>query len=955
MPKSKEIQEPNEKVIEIYQSGKGYKAISKVLGLQKTTARAIIHKWRERGTVVNLPRSGRPTKITPRAQRQLIQEVTKDPTTTSKNLQGSLASVKTSSLGGSFTALSWHWLKGDAGKCNPYGGTIKPSTEHIHSPRSTQDSSKNINSVTASPVATVVVRCREESSRDQGGPAGTDMRILCHVIFLVMLGGISCQNNRNAKPSGKPAKKASSTQAAEVAQHAPDEDLQPGPGAAASSSKDTSPAARGGTQQGASTTKPVEDMKLHFLKNTLATCNDGTAAGFVPYCSSDVWSGNKPATKAKQGKETEYSFMGSVIIREMIKDLASKGLKQAKVVMLAGTSAGGTGVLLNIEKVASQLEQLGADVQVRGLVDSGWFLESKQQKAPDCPDSVSCSPVDAIKKGIRLWNGVIPEKCKQHYKRGEEWQCFFGHKLYSFLSSPLFVVQWLFDEEQLRVENIYMGGQSLSEQQWTYMQNLGKELKNSLKDVTAVFAPSCLSHTLITRSKWMEFQVKGTSLSRALQCWDRSLQEANKSSKTALKGCPFHLIDGCQWPQCNPTCPALIDQATQQEMTLLQVLASMGLDLQKLGLDTRRDSSTSTGMISNVLHKYSDLVMSLSIVTTTEYEDYSNTSNFDYNNFIVPCEKDANRNFRFWFLPTIYSIICFLALLGNFLVILTYLYFKRLKTMTDIFLLNLAMADLLFALSLPFWAASVMTKWQLGQFLCKAMHGIYKISFFSGMFLLTCISVDRYYSITKAVSAHRCRSSAIQYGRISSLVTWVLAVIFSLPEIIYSDVSVNSTCVAYSKGHVQLRVSMQVSQMVLGFVLPALVMGFCYSCIIKTLVQARNFEKNKALKVIFAVVAVFVVSQLPYNVVLGLTTQNTTICDYDNSLLYAMDVTRGIAFLRCCVNPFLYAFIGVKFRNDLLKLMKDLGCLSQRHFIYSYGKRKSSAGFETETTTSFSP
>ncbi len=56
----------------------------------------IIHKWRKHGTVVNLPRSGRPTKITPRAQRRLIQEVTKDPTTTSKDLQASLASVKVS-------------------------------------------------------------------------------------------------------------------------------------------------------------------------------------------------------------------------------------------------------------------------------------------------------------------------------------------------------------------------------------------------------------------------------------------------------------------------------------------------------------------------------------------------------------------------------------------------------------------------------------------------------------------------------------------------------------------------------------------------------------------------------------------------------------------------------------------------------------------------------------------
>ncbi|KAK3557416.1 hypothetical protein QTP70_026651, partial [Hemibagrus guttatus] len=51
----------------IYQSGKGYKAISKALGLPQTTVRAIIYKWRKHGTVENLPRSGRPTKITPSA------------------------------------------------------------------------------------------------------------------------------------------------------------------------------------------------------------------------------------------------------------------------------------------------------------------------------------------------------------------------------------------------------------------------------------------------------------------------------------------------------------------------------------------------------------------------------------------------------------------------------------------------------------------------------------------------------------------------------------------------------------------------------------------------------------------------------------------------------------------------------------------------------------------------
>ncbi len=97
MPQSKEIQEQmRKKVVDMYQSGKGYKAISRALGLQRTTVRAIIHKWRKLVTVVNLPRSGRPTKITPRAQWRLIQEVIKEPRTTSKELQGSLASINVS-------------------------------------------------------------------------------------------------------------------------------------------------------------------------------------------------------------------------------------------------------------------------------------------------------------------------------------------------------------------------------------------------------------------------------------------------------------------------------------------------------------------------------------------------------------------------------------------------------------------------------------------------------------------------------------------------------------------------------------------------------------------------------------------------------------------------------------------------------------------------------------------
>ncbi|XP_012712289.1 C-C chemokine receptor type 7 isoform X1 [Fundulus heteroclitus] len=345
--------------------------------------------------------------------------------------------------------------------------------------------------------------------------------------------------------------------------------------------------------------------------------------------------------------------------------------------------------------------------------------------------------------------------------------------------------------------------------------------------------------------------------------------------------------------------------------------------------------------------------------TSMEDLDYSFPSQ-DYSDFPVVCNKESNRQFRRWFIPVFYTIICLLGVAGNLLVIATVFYFKRLKNMTDVYLLNLSFADLLFALSLPFWAGNSMAEWVLGLFVCKAMHSIYKVSFYSSMFFLSLISVDRYFAIARAVSTHGLRSKAVFVSKVSSTLSWVLALICSLPEMLYTNIS-NNTCSPFSTTNDQLRVGFQASQIVLGFCFPLLFMSFCYTCIIRTLCHARGFERNKAIKVILAVVVVFLVSQVPYNIVLFWTTVvigsgGTKICSYDNSLLFATDITQYVAFLRCCLNPFVYAFIGTKFRLDVLKLLKDFGCMSQERFYrYTCGRRRSSAGLDTETTTSFAP
>ncbi|KAA8595156.1 hypothetical protein FQN60_012291 [Etheostoma spectabile] len=161
------------------------------------------------------------------------------------------------------------------------------------------------------------------------------------------------------------------------------------------------------------------------------------------------------------------------------------------------------------------------------------------------------------------------------------------------LKSPVFVVQWLFDEAQLTADNIHLTGQPVHEGQWTYIQSLGQELRSTLRDVPY----------------WMDIQVKGTSLPRALHCWDRSLQANNqinssnhnhqKHKTQPIRGCPLHLIDSCPWPHCNPSCPTIRDQLTGQEMSVIQFLKHMGFDVQKMAQQQGMDPRKLLGMLNN--------------------------------------------------------------------------------------------------------------------------------------------------------------------------------------------------------------------------------------------------------------------------------------------------------------------------------------------------------------------
>ncbi|XP_060908835.1 C-C chemokine receptor type 6a isoform X1 [Labrus mixtus] len=346
----------------------------------------------------------------------------------------------------------------------------------------------------------------------------------------------------------------------------------------------------------------------------------------------------------------------------------------------------------------------------------------------------------------------------------------------------------------------------------------------------------------------------------------------------------------------------------------------------------------------------------------SDYDSLLNQSDFDCNGTDCsygghePCSHQTNHWVERVIVPYIHSIICILGLVGNILVIVTYAFYKRTKSMTDIYLLNVAVADLLFVVSLPLIVYSELSAWSLGPVACKLLRGSYSVNLYSGMLLLACISTDRYIAIVQARRSFRLRS--LRYSRLICAAVWVTAFLLSVPSFyFYTWYEPSHSRYTYlleedliqppepshyvcefkfldSATAWKTKVAVPSTQLAVGFFLPLLVMLFCYTAVIVTLLKAKNFQRHKAVRVVMVVVVVFVTCHLPYNVTLLIDTVNMfgeLSCEESDAMLTAKTLTQTVAYLHCCLNPILYAFVGVKFRTHFRRIVRDLWCLGKRY------------------------
>ncbi len=287
-------------------------------------------------------------------------------------------------------------------------------------------------------------------------------------------------------------------------------------------------------------------------------------------------------------------------------------------------------------------------------------------------------------------------------------------------------------------------------------------------------------------------------------------------------------------------------------------------------------------------------------------------------------------------LPVIYSVICAVGLTGNTAVIYVILKAPKMKTVTNMFILNLAIADDLFTLVLPINIAEhLLHHWPFGEVLCKIILSIDHYNIFSSIYFLTVMSVDRYLVVLSTVRSKRMPYRTYRAAKIVSLCVWLLVILIVVPFTVFAGVYISpddterKSCVLSfpSPESLWFKAS-RIYTLILGFAIPVSTICILYTMMLYKLRNMRLNTNGKALDkakkkvtiMVFIVLAVCLFCWTPFHLstIVALTTDLRT-----TPLLIGISYfITSLSYANSCLNPFLYAFLDDSFRKAFKKMLE---------------------------------
>ncbi|XP_075587813.1 allatostatin-A receptor isoform X2 [Dermatophagoides farinae] len=284
--------------------------------------------------------------------------------------------------------------------------------------------------------------------------------------------------------------------------------------------------------------------------------------------------------------------------------------------------------------------------------------------------------------------------------------------------------------------------------------------------------------------------------------------------------------------------------------------------------------------------------------------------------------------------PILFAVIVIVGLVGNSLVVIVVKCNPQMYSTTNLLIINLAIADLLFIIfCVPFTAWDyAFPYWPFGSVWCKVVQYLIVVCAYASIYTLVLMSLDRYLAVAHPIRSISLRT--VKNANRAILILWIFILLFCIPTFITHNVSYdNSSDGVYSVCNFLTEeysyALYQVIFCLFSYVIPILLILILYILMLKRLwfsgIPGRNMSsesvrsKKKVTRMVVIVVIIFACCWCPIQIILVLRSFN--VYELSTTKVIIQITGQVLAYMNSCMNPILYAFLSENFRKAFRRVI----------------------------------
>eukprot|EP00064_Thunnus_orientalis_P008674 superscaffoldBa00001052_g8697 len=309
------------------------------------------------------------------------------------------------------------------------------------------------------------------------------------------------------------------------------------------------------------------------------------------------------------------------------------------------------------------------------------------------------------------------------------------------------------------------------------------------------------------------------------------------------------------------------------------------------------------------------------------------------NQSTIFCSQFQNGQWYCYVLLVLFTFALPVGILGNLAALINYTCFRKTSSTSNVFLLNLALCDFAWILTIPFTLYFTFQRPHLRgiQIFCQFKKVSFNINIYGSILFLTLISFDRYAGTVHPISSLRWWD--VGKAKLCSVCTWVVLVLTSIPDLFLTFAIQRpenvTVCMDHIQGPFNYVKTITIIRTIVGFLLPFSVMLVFYMMTVRVLrrlprgIRCRRAHRagGKPLWLITATLLVFVVSFVPYHVMvitLVFMRIHNQVTPSNTNVLYASyQFFEAMCSVSSCLDPLLYIVASEQFLRKLLALKRD--------------------------------